>query len=321
MTTPASGTTAFDGSATGNRSGALYMLLSVLLFSVMDTTVKYLGDFFPTAQIILFRCAVALGPILVFIHLAGGLHILRTKRPGVHFLRSAIGLAAMGSVFWAFSQMRLADAITIFFSAPLMMTALSVPLLGEKVGIRRWSAVCVGFVGVIIVVNPSMDFLDGGAAFNWGVAAALVGAFLMALAMIVVRRLSRTDHAASITFYFTITGSVIGGLWTWWEGWVDPTPLQWALLIGVGIFGAFAQYTMTLAFRNAEVTIIAPLEYTSIVYTSILAYIVWAEVPGLRTFIGAAVIIGSGLYMLHREARLSAKPARRIRLPRLRGRT
>lgn len=310
MTAPAAQSPAQAAGQT--RLGMLFMVASVLLFAFMDTTVKYLGDGYPTAQIVFFRCLVALGPILVFVHFAGGPYILRTNRPGIHFLRSAIGLSAMGCVFWAFSQMRLADAITIFFSAPLMMTALSVPLLGETVGIRRWSAVFIGFVGVLIVVDPS------GEVLNWGAVAALAGAFLMALAMIVVRKLSRTDHAASITFYFTITGSVVGGLWTWMVGWVEPTATDWALFIAVGLLGAFAQYFMTLAFRHAEVTVIAPLEYGSIVWTSILGYLVWSEVPDLRTWIGAAVIIGSGLYMLRREATVAG--SRPIRLPRLRGR-
>lgn len=294
------------------RFGVLMMMASVLLFAVMDATVKWLGDRYPTSHIVLFRCAVALPVVMIFVHHAGGIATLRTRRLKVHLLRAAVGLGAMACAFWAFSQMRLADAVAILFAAPIFMTALAVPLLKEPVGPRRWTAVGLGFVGVLVIVNP------GGGVFSAGAWAALAAALLMALAMIIIRKLSSTEPASTITFYFTATGTLVGIVWVLIDGWTAPVGLELGLMIGVGVFGAIAQYAMTLAFRHAEVSQVAPLEYGALIWTSLIGYVVWQEVPGARVWIGAAIIVGAGLYMLYRERRVSER--RRLRLPRLRGR-
>ncbi|MBP5858297.1 DMT family transporter [Marivibrio halodurans] len=311
-------------------TGVALMMASVFLFAIMDATVKWLGDSYPTSHIVLFRCAVALPVVFVFVLRAGGLHTLRTRRPGVHFLRSLVGLSAMAAAFWAFSQMRLADAIAIMFAAPIFMTALSVPLLKERVGPRRWTAVGLGFIGVLVIVDP------GGGVFSAGAWAALAAAVLMAFAMILIRKLSASEPASSITFYFTLTGSLFGLAWTLVEGWQAPVGADLALMVCVGLLGAVAQYAMTLAFRHADVAQVAPLEYGALLWSALIGYILWSEVPDARTWIGAAIIIGSGLFMLYRERKLAqaagttdggqtpaataARAPRPRRLPRLRGR-
>ncbi|MEQ8602515.1 MAG: DMT family transporter [Marivibrio sp.] len=299
-------------SARDARFGVLMMMASVLLFAVMDATVKWLGDRYPTSHIVFFRCAIALPVVMIFVYRAGGLASLKTRRLKVHMVRAAVGLGAMACAFWAFSQMRLADAIAILFAAPIFMTALAVPLLKEPVGPRRWTAVGLGFVGVLVIVNP------GGGVFSAGAWAALAAAALMALAMIVIRKLSATEPASTITFYFTVTGTAVGLVWVLLEGWEAPVGVDLWLMIGVGVFGAVAQYAMTLAFRHAEVSQVAPLEYGALIWSSLIGYIVWQEVPSARTWIGAAIIVGAGLYMLYRERRVAQR--RRLRLPRLRGR-
>ncbi len=186
--------------------GAVSMLTGVFLFTVMEAMVKWLVVDYPVHQIIFFRSAFALIPCAYFVWRAGGLVTLRTKRPGIHLLRGLIGLAAMGCYFFAYSQMALADAKAVLFSAPLFMTILAIPLLGERVGRYRWSAVLTGLVGVLIVLDP------GGAMPLPGVSAAVGGAVLYALAVITVRHLSATESIASITFYFTLIGE---SSWGW----------------------------------------------------------------------------------------------------------
>ncbi len=289
------------------------MCASILLFAVMDTIVKWLGAHYPTSQIVFFRCVLALPFIVILIIQAGGIQIVRTQQSGVHFLRAFCGVLSMALAFWGFSQMRLADAIAILFAAPILMTALSVPLLRERVGPRRWAAVFVGFIGVMVVVNP------GGGVFDWAAIVVLIAAALMALAMIIIRKLAATESAVSITFWFTVAGCIFGTIWVMIEGWVPPVSLRdWGLLVSVGLLGSVAQYLMTVSFRHAEVALLAPLEYMSIFWTTLLAYWIWAEIPTFRVFVGAGIVIASGLYIVHRETRVAK--VRPVKLPKLRGR-
>ncbi len=296
--------------AAQNARGAAHMLAGVLLFSIMDAMVKWLVADYPVHQIVFFRTVFALLPCLYFIARSGGLATLRTRRPLVHVVRGLIGLAAMGCYFYAFALMDLADAKAILFSAPLFMTVLAIPLLGEKVGIYRWSAVLVGFLGVMVIVKPTGDMLQVGAI------AAIGGAVLYALAVITVRHLSATDSAASITFYFTLTGALAGTAMVAVFGWVTPPPADLALLACVGIIGGVGQYSLTQAFRYAEAAAIAPLEYLSMVGALILGYLVWNDIPSLDVFAGIALVVASGLFILFRERRLLA--VRRSKLPKVR---
>ncbi len=296
--------------AAQNARGAAHMLAGVLLFSIMDAMVKWLVADYPVHQIVFFRTVFALAPCLYFIARSGGLATLRTRRPLVHVIRGLIGLAAMGCYFYAFALMDLADAKAILFSAPLFMTVLAIPLLGEKVGVFRWSAVLVGFLGVMVIVKPGGDMLQVGAI------AAIGGAVLYALAMITVRHLSATDSAASITFYFTLTGALAGTAMVAVFGWVTPPPADLALLACVGIIGGVGQYSLTQAFRYAEAAAIAPLEYLSMVGALILGYLVWNDIPSLDVFAGIALVVASGLFILYRERRLLA--VRRSKLPKVR---
>lgn len=289
-------------------AGVAYVLASILCFSAMDVMIKHLGGDYPVVQIIFFRCFVAMFPIFFLIHRAGGFKVLKTDRLHTHLLRATFGMSAMFCVFNAFVKLPLADAVTIIFSAPLAMTALSVPFLGEKVGLHRWSAVFLGFIGVIVIVNP------GGGVFEIGALYAVGAALFMAMAMITVRRLSRTEHSVSITFYFTSAGVVVSGIALFFSGWIMPSWQDLLMLSSVGILGGIAQYFKTQGFRMAEIAVVAPLEYTQMVWIAALAFFIFGEVPDVRLWIGGAIIISSGLYMLHRETRKAG-----TRLPRLRG--
>ena len=277
------------------------MLLSIVLFTLMDASVKWLGSYYPTAQIMFFRCAVALIPVLVIVSMRGGTSILRTRQHGLHMFRSLIGITAMGLAFYAFSLMPLAEAISILHTAPLFMTALSVVILGEKVGLRRWSAVIIGFVGMLIVVRPGADMLDSGSLYMLG------AAFLIGCTTIVIRRLGRIDDPVCITFYFTLTGVAVSLAGLLIQGWRAPPVTDLALLCLVGLLGGVAQYLMTLSYRHVAVGIVAPLKYLTIVFGGCIAYLVWDEVPDLQTVAGIAIIVVSGLYTLHREIVLGAR--------------
>ena len=271
------------------------MLISILLFAMMDASVKWLGATYPTAQIMFFRCTVALVPVLVLILMRGGMSILRTDQKKLHLLRSVLGIAAMGFAFYAFSLMPLAEAISILHTAPLFMTALSVILLREAVGIRRWSAIILGFIGMLLVVRPGADMLASGSLYM------LTAAFLIGCTTIVIRHLGKIDDPVCITFYFTATGVIVSTVGIFIQGWQQPPLLDFALLGMVGLLGGMAQYLMTLSYQRLAVGIVAPLKYLSIVFGGAIAYLVWREVPDLQSVFGISIIILSGLYTLHRE--------------------
>ncbi|MCP4877479.1 MAG: DMT family transporter [Gammaproteobacteria bacterium] len=271
------------------------MLLSILLFSLMDASVKWLGASYPTTQIMFFRCMVALIPIMVIISIRGGASILRTTQKKLHLLRSLLGIAAMGLAFYSFSMMPLAEAVSILHTAPLFMTALSVILLRETVGIRRWSAIILGFIGMLLVVRPGTDMLASGSLYM------LAAAFLIGCTTIVIRHLGKMDDAVCITFYFTITGVLVSSAGIFIQGWINPLPTDLALLILVGFLGGMAQYLMTLSYRHLAVGVVAPLKYLTIVFGGSIAYLIWGEIPDLQSVLGISIIILSGLYTLHRE--------------------
>ncbi len=228
------------------------MLLSILLFSLMDASVKWLGAIYPTAQIMFFRCTVALVPVLVIVALRSGPGVLRTAHRKLHLLRSILGVAAMGFAFYAFSMMPLAEAVSILHTAPLFMTALSVILLRERVGIRRWSAVILGFAGMLLIVRPGSGALGAG---SWYM---LTAAFLIGCTTIIIRYLGKRDDPICITFYFTMTGILVGSLGIAIQGWQPPPLIDMGLLIMVGLLGGVAQYLMTVSYQHLAGGILAP---------------------------------------------------------------
>lgn len=271
------------------------MLLSVLFFSVMNVLAKLLMDRFPVNEVMFFRSLFALIPVCLVIHFANGFAAtLRTRYPWGHLGRSMIGLSAMVATFWSFHLLPLGDAISLNFAAPLFLTALSVPLLGEKVGIHRWSAVLVGFAGVLIIVRPSGDVLNLGAML------ALGGALCTAIAMIAIRQLSRTELPNTIVFYFTLLTTVMTGL-SLPVSWITPGPLDLLLLLATGLCGGGGQLMLTRAYSLAPAAVVAPLNYASLLLAVGFGWLLWGEVPTGTMAAGAAVVMASGLYILYRE--------------------
>ncbi len=276
--------------------GIVLMCAAVLCFTVMDALIKHLAGRYPTLQLVFARNVFALIPVIYPLMKDGGFKLLRTRRPVGHALRAVFGLISMCCFFYAYGQLELATVIAIGFSAPLFMTALSVPMLGEPVGWRRWTAVLVGFVGVLIMTRPGVGMLEATALI------AVLGAFLYALVVVVIRKLGATEHPATIVLYFTFTSAMVSGAAMPFL-WVTPTLGDWPFLIGIGLLGGVAQLTMTRAFMQAPVAVIAPFEYSSMLWAVTLGYFFWGEVPDRWVWVGTAIVVGSGLYILYRETR------------------
>ncbi len=277
---------------------------SMVCFSVMDATVKWLGADYPLHQIMFFRCTLAFVPILFILYRAGSWQVLRSRRPELQAIRAVLGVFAMAAAFYGFTTLPLADASSVFYTAPILAMAFSVFLLGEKVGKRRWAAVAVCMFGVLIIARPD------GNVFNLGGLSMLAAAVLVGININLIRKLNQTDEAIAITFYFTATGMIATGFACLIWGWVVPQGLDLWLLISVGLLGGIGQYTLTLSFRFAQVSIIAPFKYLSIVIGGVLGFVWWSEVPDMITITGIIIIVSSGIYSIYREARLARKTDR-----------
>ena len=280
--------------------GIAYMVVAAGLFSVMDAMVKWLGPTYPTMQIVFFRSLFAFIPLAVFILRSGALGALATRHPMGHVWRAAIGFVAMSTFFYAYAHMPLANVVAISFAAPLFITALSVPLLGEAVGIRRWSAVLVGFLGVVVMVRPDAGLFQSVALVP------LLGSVCYALAMIYVRKLSKTETSAAIVFYYTLACTLIAAGFLPFH-WVTPDTADLMLLIALGCVGGLAQIFMTNAFRNGPAALIAPFDYVTMVWVVMLGYFIWGDIPELNIWIGVAIVIASGVYIARREGKLGLR--------------
>jgi drug/metabolite transporter (DMT)-like permease len=251
----------------------------------------------PVLEIIFFRNAFAFVPVLIYVGRTSGFAVLKTRRPGGHLARSMVGLVGMVCGFSAVGLLPLTQSTALSFSSPLFMTALSALILKEPVGPHRWAAVAIGFVGVLIMVHPDPSRFAGV-----GVILALVGAVAAAGAMIAIREIGRTEPGPTIVFYFTLAGMVLG-LASLPFGWVIPDLATLGLLIFAGLIGGLGQLLLTEALRRAPVAVVAPFDYTQLVWASLLGFFVWGETPQALTLIGAIVVAASGVYILLRETR------------------
>ena len=278
----------------------LYILASALLFAFAACCVKALEGGVPVAQVVLFRSIFALPILLPLLAQAGGWAALRTAHPMGHVWRTAFGLVGMAGAFYGYATMPLATVTALGFTMPLFLTLLAVPLLGEHVGWRRGSAVLVGFLGVVVMVRP-------GAVELLPSLIVLVAALAWALSMITIRRMGEAgESGVSIVLWFAIGSSLVAVLVSL-PGWVWPTPGQWLLLIGIGLISALAQLLMTDAYRSGEPTVVAPFEYSGIIWTTLLGAILWAETPDGWDGLGILILVASGLYIWWRETQLGLK--------------
>ncbi len=292
-------------SATRNPAaqGIALMITAVLLFATMDMLVKLAADEgIPIGQIMFARNFFAFIPVLWMVRRAGGFAAVRTRNYRGHLFRSLVGMGAMVCFFLSYRALPLGEAVALGSAGTIFMTALSVPLLGEKVGPRRWTAVFVGFTGVLVMTRPGMGVFDPGALY------ALGGATCYAIAMISIRHLSRTESSVAIVFHFTLILTV-GGALSLPFAFKLPDIEELLLLVGIGLIGGTAQFAMTGAFRRAPIGLIAPFDYLALVFAMLFGYFIWGDVPDAFLIVGAAVVVASGLYILHRETALArARP-------------
>lgn len=280
--------------------GPAFKILSTLAFAVMLVLVKLLAERVPSGEVVFFRSAFAVFPVLAMVWWQGELrHGLATKRPGGHVLRSVYGVSAMSLWFAGVQRLPMADALAITYAAPLLIVALAAVLLGEVVRANRWSAVGVGFVGVLIVLSPHLGELEmiGSDKAATGAAMCFLSAFFMGLAQIEVRKLTGTEKTGAIVVYFSI-GSALFSLLTLPFGWVMPTGADLVLLISCGLFGGIGQIFLTLGYRHADASVIAPLEYASMIWAVASGLWIFGDVPSLTVLLGTLVIVASGVAMV-----------------------
>lgn len=272
-----------------------WMLMAVACFSLMDAGMKQLAASYPTLQVTFLRGAASLPFVLVWVLATAGPRSLVPKRWALHLLRGVLGMAMIGCFVYALRSLPLSTAYTIYFVAPLLIAALSVPLLGEHVGPRRWIAIGIGLVGVLVVLRPGV----GGFISIPGLMV-LLAATAYAIAAITVSMLTRTDTPQSMVVWFLVIMAIGAGLLSI----PDWQPLQLghaALIAGMGLAGAAGQVALTRAFQLGEASMIAPLEYTGLVWVIGWDLLFWGALPDAVTWLGAAIIVASGLYLLHRE--------------------
>ena len=285
------------------RRAVLLVLGAAALFTLAAACVKGLGGAVPLAQVVLCRNLFAIPALLPLLLAHGGLAALRTDRPGLHLVRMAAGLGGMFGAFYGYAHLPIATVTALGFTMPFFLTLLAIPLLGERVGPRRGSAIGVGFLGVLLMTNPS-----GGEAVDLpAVALVLLGAFGWAIAMITIRRLGTAgERNVTIVLWFAIGSALVSALVAV-PVWTPPTGWQWLLLVGTGLVSAAAQMLMTEAYRRGEPTLLAPFEYSAILWTTLMGVLVWGELPDGWDFAGIAVLVGSGLYIWRREVTLGIR--------------
>lgn len=271
------------------------MLLAMAALSVMDAIMKHLAGHYSPIQVAALRGMVSLPFVVAWVYFRErSFATLFRIRWRWHLARGVLAVLMLTSFIYAISGMPLSEAYTLFFVAPLMITALSVLLLKETVGPRRWTAILVGFGGVLIVLRPGFVEIDLLAV------AVLVGATCYALHAITTRILGRTDSTAAMSFWFIVMVSIGAGALAFpdWQP-VRGPDASW--LIGLGVTGTLGQLLITEAFKSAPVSVIAPFEYSALFWAMSLDLLLWGTLPGPAVFAGAAVIVGSGLYLIHRE--------------------
>ena len=278
-----------------NLRGIGAMLLAMAMFSFMDTGLKLLSPHYPAMQVAAMRALSSLPLVVVYVAWRGAYGTLWRVRWPLHFLRGLLGIGMLSLFAFGLRDLALAEAYSLVFVAPAIITALSVPVLGERVEPARWIAIGVGLLGVLVVLRPTGDGL-----FTLGGLAVLGAALCYSVSAITVRIVGRTDSSESQVFWLmTMVGVGAGALAA--PGWVSIRPEDAWVLLGVAITGFFGQLFITEAFRQGEASAIAPLEYSAIAWAVALDWLLWKTLPDHVTLIGAAIIIASGIYLVRRE--------------------
>jgi drug/metabolite transporter (DMT)-like permease len=276
-----------------NQLGFLYMFMSICAFSLMDVLVKWSVDY-PIGQVLFFRGFFGI-VFYFFVIPKERLHnFYQTKRAGLHLLRCLSGLIALVAIFIALRKLPLATVVSISFAAPIFTTIFSIFLLSEKVGIFRWLAVLIGFIGILVITEPGISELNIYYIFP------IIFCLGLSYVAITIRQLSTTEPVWLISFYFSLSITILSFL-TIPSGWVMPSFNHLILLTLIGIFGGVANLWLSQSYKFSEVSLVTPLKYLALVFAIIFGYFIWGEIPTIKTLIGAFLVIVSTLIIFRRE--------------------
>ena len=285
----------------GNIRGILWLSIGAFLFSVTDVIVKQLGQKFDPTELALFRYGIGM-MILTPVFLKMGIEELKTKRIGMHIVRMSLAMAAQLGIFITVINMPLADATAIYFSKPLFTTVVAVIFISEVVSGRRWVATTVGFIGVIIMIQPGADTMNPIALI------AVASALAFATANVLIRVLARTEPPNRILFYYHIGGIIV------FTGpaiyfWTMPVGIEWVLLISIAVLTTLGMTCFVRAFSAGEANAVGPIEYVRLIYAALFGYILFGEIPSIWTGVGAILIVASAIYIARDEAQKAANSA------------
>lgn len=276
------------------------MLGAIFCFALMDACLKQLASTYPPLQVAFFRGAAGLPFVIAVTALRRDWRGLVPLRPRLHLLRGVLSVATLYTFVYALSVLSLADAYSIFLVAPLLVTALSVPMLHEQVGWRRWIAIAVGMIGALVILRPT-----GAGWITLGGMAALLSAVTYAVGVILIRVATRTDTASATVFWTLLVLTCVAGMLSL-RDWVDLQAQHWRWIVLIGITGSLGQMFLTDAFRRCAAGVVAPFEYTALIWGIALDWLIWHLLPNQRMLSGAMIVVGSGLYVIYRENRKQA---------------
>jgi drug/metabolite transporter (DMT)-like permease len=300
--------------------GVLFLCAGLFIFSFQDVMIKLLSDRYPVHQLVFARGLIALPIIFMIVHWESGLGTLATRRPGMHALRSFIGFGAFFFYYLALSSMPLTAVVAIWFTSPLFITVLAIPILGERIGWRRWLGILFGFAGALVIIQPGADTFQATAILP------LLAAFCYGISTVLGRKIGITESGSVMAFYMMLTFFYMGvGLGVGLahldlpvpdagptrfllQPWRMPTGVELYMIVVIGIISGAGFWMLASAYRIGSAPVIAPFEYTAMLWASILSYLLWGEIPKATTVIGTLMIIASGVYVLRREALVRERP-------------
>jgi drug/metabolite transporter (DMT)-like permease len=281
----------------------LVMIVAVAAFALMDAVLKYLTAFYPPLEVACLRGATSLPFTVVPLLLARRLRDLAPRRWPMHLLRGLLSVGVLGGFTYAVNALSLADAYSVFLSAPLMVAALSVPLLHEHIEWRNWVAIAVGLGGVLVMLRPSASGLQ-----SYGALAALAGALCYAFSSLAVRVMTRSETTVSVVFWTIALMSIFTGALAA-PHWVRLSAAHWKWLLALGVLAAFGQHLLTEAYRAAPPSLVAPFEYTALPWGVLIDRVFWHVSPSARVYLGGGIVIVTGLYLMwHARSRAGTAP-------------
>ena len=277
---------------------------NLLLMALLSAAVRELVNRdYPLSEVLLSRYLFASSFFWIILLSTAGLAGLATQRPLDHAIRSISGIVSLALLYFAITRIPIADATALAYAAPIFITVLSIFLLGEVIGLQRWLAVIAGFIGVLLIARPEAD------GWDIGVIAAAGSALTGALVAIWLRKPSSSEKSVSIGIYYNSLGSLVCLAWVLWSGWLIPRGADLWLFLGFGIGCGMQQWLLTVSFRYAEASLLAPFEYLAMVFAAIVGFVFWGEVPVLTTWIGGAIIAASGLFIFMRRQKRKSSPS------------